>query len=120
MKQLNPLIFLLIVIFPLSITAKTVPYSKIDTILKKTWDATYPVPYTRIVKKDVLGKGIKLYKRKKMRYYLYTFLIFVPRYTLIKDQAVPNKQNSGRVLPVKLFYYPNRKENNYEVKLERL
>ncbi|HMV43372.1 MAG TPA: hypothetical protein PKD50_12600, partial [Leptospiraceae bacterium] len=35
-----------------------IPYKKIDETLKTTWDNTYPVEFKKVIKKDLLGKGI--------------------------------------------------------------
>ena len=43
------------------------PYKKIDEVLKKTWDTTYPIEYKTIVKKDLLGKGIMVVKKIKQQ-----------------------------------------------------
>ncbi len=117
MKRLNPLIFIFVLIFPMYLYAKVVPYQEIDKILKETWDSTYPVPYTRIVKKDILGKGIIKLKKKKSNYYLYTFILFVPRYILVDGKPVPAPNNHGRKIPVNLFYYPGESEKPYKIKI---
>lgn len=117
MKRLNLLIFIFVLNFPIHLYAKNIPYQEIDNILKETWDSTYPIPYSRIVKKDVLGKGIMKFKKKNYNYYLYTFIVFVPRYILVNDKPVPAPNSHGRNIPVKLFFYPSESEKPYKIKL---
>ncbi|MDX1957852.1 MAG: hypothetical protein SFU98_04725 [Leptospiraceae bacterium] len=110
------LLFLLILSVPIY-SAETPPYSKIEPILKETWDKTYPLPFTKIIKKDTLGKGIMVLRDSKKRiYYLYSFLVFFPRYKL--DDGKPIfEEDKGREVVVKLYHYPFEKESPYRIDL---
>lgn len=113
MKKL--LIFFLLFICN-SIFAEIVPYNMIDSILKKTWDQTYPVTYTKIVKKDISNKGIMVIRNTKGQLeYLYSFIIFLPRYKYENDQKVELEQ--GKEIIVKLIHNPKNKENSYRIDL---
>jgi hypothetical protein len=96
---------------------ETPPYSKIEPILKDTWEKTYPVSFTKIIKKDTLGKGIMVLRNsKKQIYYLYTFLVFFPRYTL-EDGKLVIVKDRGRNVLVKLYHYPFDEETPYKIDL---
>ncbi|MEM7182478.1 MAG: hypothetical protein AAF518_16305 [Spirochaetota bacterium] len=93
-------VFLLIVslvFFPVLAKSKVPSYQEMESKLKETWDAQIPVPYTKIVKKDLLGKGIVLLRgKKRRRYYLYTFLVYLPRYK--EENKQPVVAGKGKIL----------------------
>ncbi|EQA36023.1 hypothetical protein LEP1GSC047_0446 [Leptospira inadai serovar Lyme str. 10] len=90
-------------------------YSELDRILLSTWNRTFPVPFTKIVKRDVSGKGILQYRKSsKKTVYIYTYLVFLPRYG--EEAEKPVQQDGGREVKVKLFYDPVSSEK-YEVEL---
>ena len=93
-----------------------ISYQKIEPILLKTWNETYPVPYTRVSKLDVLGKGIMVLKEKNHLIYLYTFLVNFPIYRLEEEKLVANDEG-GRDILVKLYYRPHQKETPYQIDL---
>jgi hypothetical protein len=110
------LLFLLLFCFPIY-SVETLPYSKIEPILQETWDKTYPLKFTKIIKKDVLGKGIMVLKDSKSRiYYLYSFLVFFPRYKLEDGKSV-YEEGLGREIVVKLYHHPYEKEVPYKIDL---
>ena len=95
---------------------KIIEYKDIDPILQTTWDNTYPVPYTRITKKDTLGKGIMVLREKNHLIYLYTFLVYFPVYVLEEEKLVA-REEGGRDILVKLYYRPDDKEVPYKIDL---
>jgi hypothetical protein len=109
------------IIFVIQITsqlfAEKIPeYKDIDPILQTTWDNTYPVSYSRITKKDTLGKGIMVLKEKNQLIYLYTFLVYFPVYVLEEEKLVA-REEGGRDILVKLYYRPGDKELPYKIDL---
>ena len=97
--------------------AEKIPeYKDIDPILQATWDNTYPVSYSRITKKDTLGKGIMVLKEKNQLIYLYTFLVYFPVYVLEEEKLVA-REEGGRDILVKLYYRPSDKEIPYKIDL---
>jgi hypothetical protein len=101
-------------------TAESPPaYSKIEPILKEVWEETYPLSYTKILKKDLLGKGIIVLKTKEGLNYLYTFLVLFPKYSL-QDGILSFDEKEGRKIIVKLYYSPNQIEKKYWIDLGEL
>jgi len=94
-------------------------YSKIEPILKEVWEETYPLSYTKILKKDLLGKGIIVLKTKEGLNYLYTFLVLFPKYSL-QDGILSFDEKEGRKIIVKLYYSPNQIEKKYWIDLGEL
>ena len=92
------------------------PYKKIDEVLKKTWDTTYPIEYKTIVKKDLLGKGIMVVKNKqKQLEYMYSFLLFIPRVSMV--DGVKTEMEDGKEIIVKLIHNPSDAEKPYRIEL---
>ncbi|MBP9884800.1 MAG: hypothetical protein KBF93_00790 [Leptospiraceae bacterium] len=92
------------------------PYKKIDEVLKKTWDTTYPIEYKTIVKKDLLGKGIMVVKNKqKQLEYMYSFLLFIPRVSMV--DGVKTEMEDGKEIIVKLIHNPSDTEKPYRIEL---
>lgn len=111
------LLFLFLeLIIPLSGKEKILPYSEIDPILRETWEKTYPVNYLRIVKKDVIGKGIMEIREKNRFIYLYTFIIYFPKYRLEGEKLVADEEGGKEIL-VKLYFRPGEKESPYQIDL---
>lgn len=118
-QNLIKLLFLFIFVLQLTsqLIAEKIPeYKDIDSILQTTWDNTYPVSYTKITKKDTLGKGIMVLKEKNQLIYLYTFLVYFPVYVLEEEKLVA-REEGGRDILVKLYYRPGDKEVPYKIDL---
>lgn len=100
-----------------SIYANTIiPYKKIDDILKKTWDDTYPVEYKKIIKKDLLGKGIIVVKNKqKQMEYIYSFQVFIPRVSVV--DGIKTESEDGKEIIIKLIHNPSDTEKQYRIEL---
>lgn len=116
MRKCTFLLLFLISLFELSGTEKIIPYTNIDPILQETWEKTYPVMYSRIIKKDVLGKGIMELREKNRLVYLYTFIIYFPKYRVEEDKLVADEEGGKEIL-VKLYFRPGEKESPYRVDL---
>lgn len=118
MKSIKPIIFILpaLFLFPIPNFAKVLRYSEIDHKLKETWDKAYPVSYTKIISKDTEGKGILHFRNKKKGdRYIYTFIVFLPRYKYEENVLVPEEE--GREVFVKLYFDPVEKEEPYSIHL---
>ncbi|MCE9499107.1 MAG: hypothetical protein K8R21_01105 [Leptospira sp.] len=112
-----PIRFLFVIfLLPFSVEARLPKYSQIDDKLKTAWEKSYPVAFTKIIRKDVEGKGIlHLRSKKNGERFIYTFLVFVPRYRYEENTLLPEKE--GREIFVKLFYQPDNKEEPYSIHL---
>lgn len=114
--QLTFLLYIVVQLNSQLLADKIIEYKDIDPILQTTWDNTYPVPYTRITKKDTLGKGIMVLREKNHLIYLYTFLVYFPVYVLEEEKLVA-REEGGRDILVKLYYRPDDKEVPYKIDL---
>ncbi len=93
-----------------------IPYKKIDETLKTTWDNTYPVEFKKVIKKDLLGKGIMVTKNKqKQLEYVYSFLVFIPRVSMV--EGVKTEMEDGKEIIVKLVHNPSDTEKPYRIEL---
>lgn len=88
-------------------------YSKIEPILKKTWDESFPLPYKSIKKKNINKKGILVFKKGKDIFYIYTFIVVMQKY-LPSNKTVEAQPESREIL-VKLYYNPSDKLNAYNI-----
>lgn len=109
-------IFLVLIFYIPIFSQNLITYSKIDPILHSTWEKSYPVMYSKILKKDLIGKGIIVIQEKKRLVYLYTFLIAFPK-VVIQDEKLKVEQEDFKRLEVKLYYDPSKKEDPYWIDL---
>ncbi|NCN11461.1 MAG: hypothetical protein GW938_16610 [Leptospira sp.] len=93
-------------------------YGKIEPILKKTWNEQYPIPYDRIKKKNINGKGILKYRKDRKLVYIYTFIVFFSHHKVVDKKITDDK--GGRDIIVKLYYDPNLKANQYWIEMGEL
>ncbi|MCB1176499.1 MAG: hypothetical protein KDK36_02865 [Leptospiraceae bacterium] len=77
--------------------------------LTTVWDETYPVKFTKVKTQDILGKGIIALREKRGTYYLYTFLVSFPKYSIVEGKLNVEKENFKDIL-VKVYYEPFNKE----------
>lgn len=92
------------------------PYSKIDPILQSTWEKYYPIMYSKILKKDLIGKGVIVIREKQGFVYLYTFSVAFPKVE-IQEGKLKIEKEDFKELEVKLYYNPSKKENAYWIDL---
>ena len=99
-----------------SLANEIIPYKKIDETFKKIWDDTYPIEFKKIVKKDLLGKGIMVIKNKqKQLEYMYSFLVFIARVSMV--DGVKTESEDGKEIIVKLIHNPSDVEKPYRIEL---
>lgn len=119
MRNVKRSILLFLIVFPFIaslVASPIVPYRKIDDILKKTWDSTYPIEYKTIIKKDLLGKGIMVIKNKQKQIeYMYSFQIFIPRVSMV--DGLRTEMEDGKEIIVKLIHNPSDSEKLYRIEL---
>ena len=106
---------LLVLHIPIYGSTKVISYSEIEPILRKTWEDTYPLPFTTIVKSDLLGKGIALVKKNGRSMYLYSFEVFMPRYLMDGEEV--KAMEEGRKIIVRLYHNPSSEEKPYFIDL---
>ncbi|TGK08888.1 hypothetical protein EHO60_12695 [Leptospira fletcheri] len=112
-KRTKSLLIFLFVVLP--VYSNIPRYAELDKILVSTWNSTFPVPFTRIVKRDLSGKGILEYRKSsKKTVYIYAYLVFLPKYE--EEGEKPVRREAGREVKVKLYYDPSAKEK-YEIVL---
>lgn len=87
-----------------------------DEKLEEVWNQTYPVPFKSIVKRNTEGKGVLVFKTKKGKAYIYSYIVFVT-YVAIKDEELEFKED-GRNITVRLFYYPGETPTQDEFELK--
>ena len=117
-KKIKECIFIFVVLFTFPVySEKILSYNEIDSVLKKTWEDTFPIQYKKILKKDVLKKGI-FYIISNPKEYIYTFILFVPNYELENTELI--EMEIGKEIPVKLIYTPQNQEQLYRIELGEL
>lgn len=73
------------------------------------------MPYTKILKRDLTGKGVLVYKITPARIvYIYTYLVFLPLYAENEEtpKEVPGK---GKEVRAKLFYEPSNPAEKFSI-----
>ncbi|PJZ70923.1 hypothetical protein CH373_06935 [Leptospira perolatii] len=89
-------------------------YHQADKILVSTWNRTFPVPFSKILKRNLNGQGILAYRKdSKSVVYIYTYLVFLPLYAEENEKPVP--KDSGREVKVKLIFQPDSPGEKYEI-----
>lgn len=107
----------LLISFTNSLFAEKPPsYTEAAKILEEKWKETYPVAFTKILKKDTIGKGIMVLSSKKGKYYLYTFLISFPKYSVEEGKLRVEKEDFKNII-VKFYYEPFEIEEKYRIDL---
>ncbi len=91
-------------------------HTDMDKNLVSTWNKSFPVPFTKILKRDLSGKGILLYKKSsKKSVYIYSYSVFLPLYT--EEGEKPVKKEGGREIKVKLLYDPTSNSEKFTIEL---
>jgi hypothetical protein len=82
---------------------------------KEVWGKWFPVAYSKILKKDLTGKGVLVYKKTPERVvYIYTYLVFLPLY--MESEEVPKEiPGKGREIRAKLIYEPAHPTEKYSI-----
>ncbi|TGK01901.1 hypothetical protein EHQ53_15660 [Leptospira langatensis] len=113
---LRPIVFVFLLIFVTDLYSEVPKHSEMDKILLNTWNKTFPVPYTRILKRDLSGKGVLYYRRSaKKSVYIYSFVVFLPLYA--EEGERPVQKEGGREIKLKLIYDPSSQEEKYTIEL---
>lgn len=102
-------------ILPSSVYSNIPTHAGMEKNFKDVWGKWFPVPYTKILKKDLTGKGVLVYRKTPERIvYIYTFLVFLPLYTENEEapREIPGK---GREIRVKLIYEPTHPTEKYSI-----
>lgn len=108
--------FLLISPFYNLFAEKPPSYSEAAKLMEEKWKENYPVNFTKIIKKDTIGKGIMVLSQKKGTYYLYTFLVSFPKYSIEDGKLFVEKEDFKNIL-VKFYYEPYEPEEKYKIDL---
>ncbi|TGK10581.1 hypothetical protein EHO58_00945 [Leptospira selangorensis] len=112
--------FLLLGIFLFSVTnlySEVPKHSDMDKTLLTTWNKTFPVPYTKILKRDLAEKGVLYYRKNSKRsVYIYSYSVFLPLYAEQNEKPV-KKDDNGREVKLKLIYDPSSKDEKYTIEL---
>ena len=90
-------------------------YKTAEKNLLPTWESAFPVSYSKVIKKNPTKKGILEIREKKSVKYIYTFIVFLPRYKVEDGELAI--QSEGKEIFVKLYFDPSEKENPYSVRL---
>lgn len=90
-------------------------YQIAEKNLLTTWENSYPVNFSKVIKKNPTKKGILEVRDKKGVRYIYTFLVFVPRVKTEDGEIAV--QNEGKEVFVKLYFDPKEKEKPYSIRL---
>ncbi|RHX78710.1 hypothetical protein [Leptospira yasudae] len=116
MKTKKLILFLWIFfILPSAVYSNIPTHSGMEKNFKEAWGKNFPVPYTKLLKRDLTGKGVLVYKKTPERtVYIYTYLVFLPLYTENEEVAkeIPGK---GREVKVKLFYEPSNPSEKFSI-----
>ena len=120
MRNMHKFFRLSLILFLLStlpgFANEIISYKKIDDTFKKTWDDTYPIEFKKIVKKDLLGKGIMVVKNKqKQLEYMYSFQVFIARVGMV--DGIKTESEDGKEIIVKLIHNPSDDEKPYRIEL---
>lgn len=112
--------FLVLGIFLFSVTnlySEVPKHSEMDKTLLATWNKTFPVPYTKILKRDLAEKGVLYYRKNSKRsVYIYSYSVFLPLYAEQNEKPV-KKDDNGREVKLKLIYDPSSKDEKYTIEL---
>lgn len=87
-----------------------------DKNLVTTWNQAFPVPFTKIVKRDLTEKGILHYRKSpKKQVYIYFYSVFLPYYA--EEGEKPVRKEGGREIKLKLLYDPGSKDERFTIEL---
>ncbi|PJZ83388.1 hypothetical protein [Leptospira harrisiae] len=109
------LIIFLFGFFPAVLLAEPGNYDEAAKLLPQIWETKYPLPYGKLIKKDPLKQGIRQVTRKKGKYWMYNFEVFMPKYERKETVAVPKED--GRNILVFFLWNPGVSEEPHRIEL---
>ena len=89
-----------------TLSAEVEDHAAVSGKLREVWSKTWPVGFTEIVKSDISGKGVLLYREKEGQALIYTYIVFVPHFRVKKGELSTDNQK-GRNVIVRLFLRPD-------------
>ncbi|TGL88248.1 hypothetical protein EHQ68_10515 [Leptospira congkakensis] len=109
------LFIFLLGLFPVILFAEPGNYEAAAKLLPQVWETKYPLPYGKLTKKDPLKQGIRQVTRKKGKYWMYNFEVFMPKYERKETVAVPKED--GRNILVFFLWNPAVTEEPNRIEL---
>ncbi|EPG65815.1 hypothetical protein ACE5IS_11700 [Leptospira wolffii] len=111
------LIAVLLLFFVTLLYSAEVPkYSEMEKHLLPTWNKSFPVPFAKVLHRDLSGKGVLLYRKSsKKSVYIYHYSVFLPYYA--EEGEKPVRKEGGREIKVKLLYDPSSSSERYSIEL---
>lgn len=114
MLQLVCVLFSFLVL-PSYLLASPGTYDEAAKLLPQIWETKYPLPYGKLLRKDPMGHGIRQISRKKGKYWVYNFEVFMPKYERKETVAVPKAD--GRNILVYFFWNPAITDEPHRIEL---
>lgn len=90
-------------------------YEEAARLLPQIWETKYPLPYGKLTRIDPLKQGIRQVTRKKGKYWMYNFEVFMPKYERKETVALPKEE--GRSILVFFLWNPGITEEPYRIEL---
>ncbi|XDD52450.1 hypothetical protein AB3N59_19135 [Leptospira sp. WS92.C1] len=102
-------------VLPSSVYSNIPTHNGMEKNFKETWGKSFPVAFTKLLKKDLTGKGVLVYRKTPERIvYIYTYLVFLPLYT--ENEEIPKEvPGKGREVRAKLIYEPTNPSEKYSI-----
>ncbi|TGK33822.1 hypothetical protein EHQ12_03865 [Leptospira gomenensis] len=102
-------------ILPSAVHSNIPGHAAMEKNFKEAWGKLFPVPYTKLLKKDLTGKGVLVYKKTPERtVYIYTYLVFLPLYSEY-EETPKEVSGKGREVRTKLIYEPTHPSEKYSI-----
>ncbi|TGM03739.1 hypothetical protein EHQ76_08825 [Leptospira barantonii] len=102
-------------ILPSAVYSNIPTHSGMEKNFKEAWGKLFPVAYTKLLKRDLTGKGVLVYKKTSDRtVYIYTYLVFLPLY-MESEEAPKEIPGKGREVRAKLFYEPSNPSEKFSI-----
>ncbi|TGK49861.1 hypothetical protein [Leptospira bouyouniensis] len=108
-------VILSILVLPSVVWASPGNYDEATKLLPQIWETKYPLPYGKLLRKDPLNQGIRQISRKKGKYWVYNFEVFMPKYERKGTTPVPKEE--GRNILVFFFWNPGISEEPHRIEL---
>ncbi|MCW7467425.1 hypothetical protein EHQ96_02325 [Leptospira levettii] len=107
--------FLFLLVLPCYLSANPGTYEDAAKLLPEIWETKYPLPYGKLTRKDPLNQGIRQISRKKGKYWVYNFEVFMPKYERKETTPVPKQE--GRNIHVFFFWNPGIIDEPHRIEL---